>query len=152
MRVGLDQRHAEARIDPLQHARAGRAGEAAADDDDTAACALCARRPRQHRHRRRGDRGLLQEITATGALADHSPSRSVLLRAVPSGDGADLVVREPFGDTVHHRRGALARAELLHCGNDRTRVTADEKRHRRADCRPRRMAAGTGGGTRRSVE
>src|SRR5262245_27647098 len=57
-----------------------------------------------------------------------SPS-SVLLCAIPGGDGFDLVVGESLGDTVHHRRRQLAGLERLHRGDEVGGITADQARH-----------------------
>src|SRR5262249_1000362 len=68
---------------------------------------------------------------------------SILLRAVPGGDGFDLVVRETLGEEMHHGRRRLPRLERLHGGDDVRRVAADEPRHRGLDRSRRGMAAGT---------
>src|SRR5258708_3335715 len=68
----------------------------------------------------------------------------ILLCAIPIRDGLDLVVGEALGDTVHHGRGALARAERLHGGDDLRRRAADQPVGRRLDRARHRMAAGAG--------
>src|SRR5262245_51792146 len=68
---------------------------------------------------------------------------SILLRAVPGGDGFDLVVRETLGEEMHHGRRRLPRLERLHGSDDVRRVAADEPRHRGLDRSRRGMAAGT---------
>src|SRR5207302_4823237 len=68
--IGLDQGYGQARVDALQHAGAGRAGEAAADDDDAAARALPQYRQRQQR-RRGAAGGGFEKRAAAGAVADH---------------------------------------------------------------------------------
>src|SRR5262249_32305111 len=76
---------------------------------------------------------------------------SILLRAIPGGDGFDFVLRETLGDAVHHGRRNLARFERRHCGDDVGWIAADEPRHRRLCGAGRRVAAGTGEGAGRRI-
>src|SRR5712691_3095604 len=76
---------------------------------------------------------------------------SILLRAVPGGDGLDLILGEPLGDAVHDGRGELPRLERQHRGGDVRGIAADEPRHRGVHFLRRRVAAGTGYGAGWSV-
>src|SRR5260370_20956459 len=75
----------------------------------------------------------------------------ILLRAVPIGNGLDLVIGEALGDPVHHAPGALARAECLHGGHSVRRIAADQPLDRRLDRSRRRMAARAGRGAGRRI-
>src|SRR5438445_294868 len=86
-----------------------------------------------------------EEITPARARWGHDrPPSSVLLRAIPGGNGFDLVFRETLGDAVHHGGWTLSRLECLHGGDDVGRIAAGERRYRRVRRARWRMAAGAG--------
>src|SRR5262245_61133377 len=69
---------------------------------------------------------------------------SVLLRAVPGGDGFDLVLGQSLGDAIHHGAWQLAGFERLHGGDQIGGIATDQPWHRGVHEPGGGMAAGAG--------
>src|SRR5262245_58407433 len=78
------------------------------------------------------------------------PSSSCV-RAVPGGEGSDLVVGGSLGDAMQHGRRQLPRLRRLHRGGEGGGIAADEPRHRGLDRSRRGMAAGARERARRGI-